>query len=257
MANSAQITMFSSSWQPDVKIDETTGRYFRLAGWRPLAPPENSPLPTATSSPPTRKWRASAAADWLFQNEPRHASMARTSVSPNIFTGGYRSNVIPSEAKARLDVRMVPGEDAEALLAQIRKAMNDTRRWTCSSPGWWAAAARAGHAPGLGAVHDGGDRRAGRLQGAHGALDEHLRHRHDRCAPAACSASGSAPAWTSRISRPATACTPTRSACSRASSSASCGSTGRLSRHWPAPGERVDQTLGAWSPVPRDADADS
>jgi len=66
-----------------------------------------------------------AAADWLFEHEPRHASMVRTSVSPNIFTGGYRSNVIPSEAKARLDVRMVPGEDGPALLEQIRKAIND------------------------------------------------------------------------------------------------------------------------------------
>ena len=51
--------------------------------------------------------------------------MARTSVSPTIFNGGYRSNVIPSEAKARLDVRMLPGENADALLAQIRKAIND------------------------------------------------------------------------------------------------------------------------------------
>jgi acetylornithine deacetylase/succinyl-diaminopimelate desuccinylase-like protein len=51
--------------------------------------------------------------------------MVRTSVSPNIFTGGYRSNVIPSEAKARLDVRMVPGEDTAALLEQIRTAIGD------------------------------------------------------------------------------------------------------------------------------------
>jgi acetylornithine deacetylase/succinyl-diaminopimelate desuccinylase-like protein len=51
--------------------------------------------------------------------------MVRSSVSPNIFTGGYRSNVIPSEAKARLDVRMVPGEDAPALLEQIRNAIDD------------------------------------------------------------------------------------------------------------------------------------
>ena len=42
-----------------------------------------------------------------------------------LIDGGYRSNVIPSEAKARLDVRMVPGEDPEALLAQIKKAIDD------------------------------------------------------------------------------------------------------------------------------------
>jgi acetylornithine deacetylase/succinyl-diaminopimelate desuccinylase-like protein len=109
------------SWQPDLKIDETTGRYFRRLAT--LAAPEKARYYRDLVSPDPKV--AGAAAEWLFQNEPRHASMARTSVSPNIFTGGYRSNVIPSEAKARLDVRMVPGEDPEALLAQIRKAIND------------------------------------------------------------------------------------------------------------------------------------
>jgi len=47
-----------------------------------------------------------AADDWLYANEPRHSSMLRTSVSPNVISGGYRSNVIPSEARATLDVRM-------------------------------------------------------------------------------------------------------------------------------------------------------
>jgi acetylornithine deacetylase/succinyl-diaminopimelate desuccinylase-like protein len=109
------------SWQPDVKIDETTGRYFRrLAA---IAPPEKAPYYRDLVSPDPKV--AAAAADWLFKNEPRHASMARTSVSPTIIDGGYRSNVIPSEATARLDVRMVPGEDPEALLAQIARAIGD------------------------------------------------------------------------------------------------------------------------------------
>ena len=109
------------TWQPDVKLDETTGRYFRrLTG---LASPEKAGYYRDVTSADPKV--AKAAADWLFEHEPRHASMVRTSVSPNIIDGGYRSNVIPSEAKARLDVRMVPGEDAEALLAQIKKAIND------------------------------------------------------------------------------------------------------------------------------------
>jgi acetylornithine deacetylase/succinyl-diaminopimelate desuccinylase-like protein len=88
-----------------------------------LASPEQAKYYRDVISPDPRV--AGAAADWLFEHEPRHASMVRTSVSPNIFTGGYRSNVIPSEATARLDVRMVPGEDAPALLEQIRKAIDD------------------------------------------------------------------------------------------------------------------------------------
>jgi acetylornithine deacetylase/succinyl-diaminopimelate desuccinylase-like protein len=66
-----------------------------------------------------------AADDWLFENEPRHSSMLRTSVSPNIFTGGYRSNVIPSEAKATLDVRMLPDEDQAKFLEQVKRVVND------------------------------------------------------------------------------------------------------------------------------------
>ena len=110
------------TWQPDVKIDETTGRYFRRLATVASSPAQAKAYREVVSPDPKV---AAAAADWLWTNEPRHASMARTSVSPNIFTGGYRSNVIPSEAKARLDVRMVPSEAPDALLAQIRKAIND------------------------------------------------------------------------------------------------------------------------------------
>ena len=66
-----------------------------------------------------------AADDWIVEHEPQHASMLRTSVSPNIFTGGYRSNVIPSEAKATLDVRMLPDEDPAAFLEQVKRVIND------------------------------------------------------------------------------------------------------------------------------------
>jgi acetylornithine deacetylase/succinyl-diaminopimelate desuccinylase-like protein len=110
-----------AAWQPAIRIDETTGTYFRRLAM--LAPPEQARYYRDVISPDPKA--AGAAADWLFDHEPRHASMVRTSVSPNIFTGGYRSNVIPSEAKARLDVRMVPGEDPAALLEQIRKAIDD------------------------------------------------------------------------------------------------------------------------------------
>ena len=110
------------SWQPDVKLDETTGRYFRRLA--PLAAtPDQAKAYRDIVSPDPKV--AAAAAAWLWLHEPRHASMARTSVSPTLFSGGFRTNVIPSDAKARLDVRMVPSEDPEALLAQIRRAVND------------------------------------------------------------------------------------------------------------------------------------
>ena len=51
--------------------------------------------------------------------------MLRTSVSPNIIAAGYRLNVIPSEAKATLDVRMLPDEDPAKFLEQVKKVVND------------------------------------------------------------------------------------------------------------------------------------
>ena len=110
------------AWRTDIRLNETTRAYFnRLAA---LSPPEIARHYRAvlSSDPTTRQ----AADDWLFENEPRHSSMLRTSVSPNIITGGYRSNVIPSEAKATLDVRMLPDEDPERFLKQVRAVVNDS-----------------------------------------------------------------------------------------------------------------------------------
>jgi acetylornithine deacetylase/succinyl-diaminopimelate desuccinylase-like protein len=108
-------------WRPEIRFNETTGTYFRkLAS---ISPPDVAKYyrDVLSTDPKLRK----AADDWLFENEPRHSSMLRTSVSPNIFTGGYRSNVIPSEAKATLDVRALPDENPAKFLEQVKQVIND------------------------------------------------------------------------------------------------------------------------------------
>src|SRR5205085_6650510 len=108
-------------WRPEIRFNETTGTYFRkLAA---ISPPDVAKYyrDVLSTDPKVQK----AADDWLFENEPRHASMIRTSVSPNIFNGGYRSNVIPSEAKATLDVRALPDEDPTKFLEAVRKVVDD------------------------------------------------------------------------------------------------------------------------------------
>ena len=108
-------------WQPPIELNDTTAQYFkRLAA---IAPPE---LARHYRDVVSGNPRLMADADaWLRANEPRHASMLRTSVSPNILQGGYRNNVIPSEARATLDVRMIPDEDPDRFLAQLKKVVND------------------------------------------------------------------------------------------------------------------------------------
>jgi acetylornithine deacetylase/succinyl-diaminopimelate desuccinylase-like protein len=110
-----------AEWQPPIALNDTTAAYFsRLAD---ISPPDQARRyrDVLTGSP-----QAMAAADaWLRENEPRHASMLRTSVSPNIIQGGYRNNVIPSEARATLDVRMLPDEDPDRFLEQVKTVVND------------------------------------------------------------------------------------------------------------------------------------
>jgi len=109
------------AWRPEIRLNPTTRAYFeRLAA---ISPPEVAKhyRGVLSSNPAIRR----AADDWLYEHEPRHSSMLRTSVSPNVIAGGYRSNVIPSEATATLDVRMLPDEDPDRFLAEMKKVVND------------------------------------------------------------------------------------------------------------------------------------
>jgi acetylornithine deacetylase/succinyl-diaminopimelate desuccinylase-like protein len=108
-----------AEWRPEIRLNETTSAYFkRLAD---ISPPDQAARYRAVLNPKT----AAAADEYFLEHEPRHASMLRTSVSPNIFTAGYRINVIPSEATANFDVRALPDEQMPAFLDQIRKVVGD------------------------------------------------------------------------------------------------------------------------------------
>jgi acetylornithine deacetylase/succinyl-diaminopimelate desuccinylase-like protein len=112
-----------TAWQPPVILNETTRSYFAR-----LAEIEEGQIARRYRDVLSSDPAVVAAADaWLRANEPSKASMLRTSVSPNIVQGGYRNNVIPSEARATLDVRMRPGEDPEAFRAEIERLIADPK----------------------------------------------------------------------------------------------------------------------------------
>lgn len=110
-----------ADWRPPIMLNDTTAAYFRrLAA---LSPPDVAKRYTDVLSLDPK---VSEPADtYMREREPGHASLLRTSISPNIVQGGYRNNVIPSEARATLDVRMVPDDDPQRLIGEIRKAIND------------------------------------------------------------------------------------------------------------------------------------
>jgi acetylornithine deacetylase/succinyl-diaminopimelate desuccinylase-like protein len=69
--------------------------------------------------------RADLAVKHLSADSPMWNSMLRDTIAPTILQAGVRVNVIPSEATANLNVRMLPGHSIEDLIAQFGKIVND------------------------------------------------------------------------------------------------------------------------------------
>jgi acetylornithine deacetylase/succinyl-diaminopimelate desuccinylase-like protein len=118
----AQAVAAVATWKPPIQLNETTRTYFtRLAA---ISPPAEAMRYRAIIG--TDPKAASEAVDYFARNEPALASTVRSSISPTIIQGGYRVNVIPSEAKATLDVRLMSGQDPDVFLNEVRKVVNDT-----------------------------------------------------------------------------------------------------------------------------------
>jgi acetylornithine deacetylase/succinyl-diaminopimelate desuccinylase-like protein len=77
---------------------------------------------------------ANAGRDWLWpllrgvlESDPFFAPLIHNTVSLTVLRGGQSSNVIPAQAEAKLDIRLLPGEDFEAVLAGLRSIIADPK----------------------------------------------------------------------------------------------------------------------------------
>ncbi len=61
----------------------------------------------------------------LSDANPLWNSMLRDSIAPTMLTAGVRPNVIPAEARAVLNIRLLPGDSVDALIADLAKVVND------------------------------------------------------------------------------------------------------------------------------------
>jgi acetylornithine deacetylase/succinyl-diaminopimelate desuccinylase-like protein len=106
-------------WETPMRLNDTTRTYFEKL--------------TAASSPELAQrykdllnpQRSAAAQRYLLENDPRKYSMLRTSVVPTMLKAGVGPNVIPSEAEATVDIRMLPDEDVDKFLADMGKFNGD------------------------------------------------------------------------------------------------------------------------------------
>ena len=111
----------ATSWQPPIRVNPTVSAY--LSKLATISPPDVGARYRAVLKPDSPEGKAAFA--YFLKNEPGIASILHTSISPTIVNGGYRVNVIPSDAKAVLDVRMLPDENPDQFLIALRKIVND------------------------------------------------------------------------------------------------------------------------------------
>ena len=53
------------------------------------------------------------------------SSMLRNTISPTVLKAGYKTNVIPAEASAELDCRLLPGANKDTFIANLKSTMKD------------------------------------------------------------------------------------------------------------------------------------
>ena len=107
------------NYQPPLRLNETTRTFFgRLAT---ISPPEEAFLYAHLDDPVV----GNMVQETLRRTNVYYNSMLRSSVSPNIIQGGFRFNVIPAEAEATLDVRVLPDENVEAFMSELRRVIDD------------------------------------------------------------------------------------------------------------------------------------
>jgi acetylornithine deacetylase/succinyl-diaminopimelate desuccinylase-like protein len=63
----------------------------------------------------------------MLDRDAFFAPLIRNTISLTILRSGQKSNVIPTQAEAKLDIRLLPGEDPQAVLGDLRAMIKDSK----------------------------------------------------------------------------------------------------------------------------------
>jgi acetylornithine deacetylase/succinyl-diaminopimelate desuccinylase-like protein len=123
------VTKLADAEQP-VRLNQTTRRYLR----------DVSRLPEYAWLEPIRRKlddpaTAQGAAAQIRARDPELDAMLHTTVSPTMLRAGFKISVIPTTAEAQMDVRRMPSETRDEVLARLRQIVNDPTVEITLAPG--------------------------------------------------------------------------------------------------------------------------
>ena len=107
------------NYNTPVHLTSVVRRYFEALA--PLEDEETSKWMKVIDTPD----RGEHALRYLAEASPMWNSMMRDTIAPTIMQAGFRGNVIPSEAHAVLNIRLLPGDTIDVLVNDLKKLVND------------------------------------------------------------------------------------------------------------------------------------
>jgi acetylornithine deacetylase/succinyl-diaminopimelate desuccinylase-like protein len=108
-----------ANWEPPMRLNDVTRTFFeRLAT---ISPAEEAARYNGLVDPQ----KTAAIQNYFADHDLGKYSILRTSISPTILNGGFRQNVIPSQAEAMLDIRALPDEDMTRFYAEMGRIIGD------------------------------------------------------------------------------------------------------------------------------------
>ncbi|HEV8375706.1 MAG TPA: M20/M25/M40 family metallo-hydrolase, partial [Candidatus Polarisedimenticolia bacterium] len=103
-----------------VELNDTTRAFFKgLAG---VLPGE-----TGACAGKLESAQDSARCAGVLSRNPNFNAMLRTTCTPTILQAGYKENVIPAEARANLNCRILPGTDVAQFAETLRRQIGDSK----------------------------------------------------------------------------------------------------------------------------------
>ena len=105
-----------AAYETPVQFNSVTRGYF--AGIAPVEDDETGKWMRALETPD----RGDHAAKWISSASPIWNSMLRDTIAPTMLQAGVRNNVVPSEARGVINIRLLPGEHARSAARETHAA---------------------------------------------------------------------------------------------------------------------------------------
>jgi acetylornithine deacetylase/succinyl-diaminopimelate desuccinylase-like protein len=109
-------------YKEPVQVNPTTRQFFAELGRIWPNKQERSAMADVASSDTRRIQRGAR----VLERIPVFDAVLRNGISPTMVQGGIRTNVIPTEVSAKLNIRTLPGQSIDSVVKRLRRVVGDS-----------------------------------------------------------------------------------------------------------------------------------